>query len=675
MVIISIKKGFRRLGFSSTQYCIGLLRQIIKLQFFFLLLLTLSRGLFFVFFSPRPNAFALSELADAFVLGLRIDLVLIAYLSALPLLAIIGANLMQKCLPKGVVRGYFITVYLIVSALIAMDFGFYSYFGNHISVMIFGFFDDDTAALVQIGLKNYNIPVILGGIVLYILFVVRMVRRVLGDIPPAKTASGPAKTAAVYAALVLLVVIGARGSFGLFPLLKDIPDVSADPFVNALPQNGVFAFDKAVKQYLKEKEGRYDLIKRVGYGGRIDQAFRDYLAKADINTADPASDLVRTTPENPAAAAHPPHVVVVMVESFGTPILKYQSPDFDIMRRLKKHFDEDIVFTNFISGANGTIVSMEPLLLNLVARPGSIAYGQSSFLGVAFPTAAARVYRKAGYETSFVYGGDLSWRNVGQFFARQGFDRTEGKSHIEAALGDVEEHDWGVYDKHTYDFVLRKLENADRPQFVFIMTTNNHPPYILSKSYDPKELHLSDALLQHLTGDIELAKQRLQDYQYALDMAGRFMDEIKASPLGENTVVAITADNNTIEGIMHYDYPLQESKQVPFYLYLPPYLKREPYDRNVSASHNDLMPTLYGRTLSATPYTALGHDLFERDALHCGYNEAGIIVSSAGAFRLGHAGNAGQQACEKQYKAALAVTEYLLNEAASSKSVPQKGSH
>lgn len=675
MVIIRTKKGFIVLVVSPTQRCLGLVRQIVKLQILFLVLLTLFRLAFYMAFRPYPNRFDLSALFDAFFLGLRIDLVLVAYLSAIPLLCVIAANLRHACLPQAWILGYFIMAYLIVSALIGIDFGFYSYFGNHITVMIFGFFEDDTKALIQIGLKNYNVPLIFVGMLMFIVFVVWTVRRVLGRTVPVNTQFGPMKTATVYAGLIVLVFIGARGSFGMFPLLKDIPDVSTDPFINTLPHNGVFALDKATKQYIRAKNGELDLIKRAGYKGRIEQAFRDYLGSDSVDKSDLESGLVQMTPENPAASKMPPNVVVVMVESFGTPILRYQSSEFDIMRRLKRHFDEDIVFTNFISGANGTIVSMEPLLLNLIARPGDLSYGQSRLLSFAFPTAAARVYQKEGYETSFVYGGDLSWRNVGLFFSKQGFEHVEGKNFIEASFENAEEHDWGVYDKYTYDYVLQKLHRAKKPQFIFVLTTNNHPPYILSKKYDSKELHLSESLKRHLTGDLALAKQRLQDYQYALDMAGRFMNRIKDSDLRNNTVVAITADNNTIEGIMHYDHPLQESKQVPFYLYLPPYLRKEPFDRNVSASHNDLMPTLYGRTLSKVPYKALGHDLFDPGPLHCGYNEAGIILSSGGAFQLGHAENVRQSECEKQYKAALAITGYLLKDDVASNSIHPKGNH
>ncbi len=653
----------------------GLLRQVVKLQFVFLLLLSLFRLLFFLRFSPGYDVLPWGDLLRALWLGMRIDLVLVSYLTALPVLALLLNQLLRGAVPlrwmQRIFMFYFAVAYPAVSFFIAADFGFYSYFGEHITIMIFGFFDDDTKALIEIGLKNYNVPLIAAGILLYTAGIVWLVRRILRTVRPVRMRPGMLRQAGVWLLLIGLVFLGARGSVGLFPLLKDIPGVSADPFIDSLPQNGVFAFQKAYEQYRQNKEGHYDLIARMGYKGRIAEAYRDFLGKkVDVNFTDPLAPLTKRTAFNDAAASQPPHVVVVMVESFGSPILKYQSDTFDIMRRLKKHFDEDIVFTNFISASNGTIVSLEPLLLNLPARPQSISYGQSRYLGVSFPTAAAKVYEKAGYETSFVYGGDLSWRNVGSFFRRQGFGHVEGKSAVEAALDGVEEHDWGVYDKHLYDFVLQKLEKAKKPQFVFVLTTNNHPPYILSKHYDSKPLVLPAALKKRITGDLALAKQRLQDYQYALDMAGRFLDGVKGTPLAERTVVAITADNNTIEGIMHYDDPVAESKKIPFYLYLPPSLRIEPFDRNVSGSHKDIFPTLYNRTLSNVSYAAMGTDLYDPDVLHCGFNDAGFLLSPGGAFRLGKAENPLQKRCEKQYRAGLAVTQYLVESFAAKRGKP-----
>jgi len=56
----------------------------------------------------------------------------------------------------------------------------------------------------------------------------------------------------------------------------------------------------------------------------------------------------------------------------------------------------------------------------------------------------------------------------------------------------------------------------------------------------------------------------------------------------------------------------------------------------------------------------MGTDLYDPDVLHCGFNDAGILVSPGGAFRLGKAHNGPQKRCEKQYRAGLAVTQFLV---------------
>ncbi|MCD6433070.1 MAG: LTA synthase family protein, partial [Sulfurimonas sp.] len=466
--------------------------------------------------------------------------------------------------------------------------------------------------------------------------------------------------------LVVIVVVGflGRGSVGLFPLAKDIPDVSADPLVNKLPQTAGYAMLNSYEQYVKSKSGNYDLIKSSGYKGKIDKAFEVHAQKSDIDRENLLNNIKYTTTKNEILKTRQPNVVVIMAESFGMPLLDYQSDDFNILGRLKKHFDEDTLFTNFISSSNGTVVSLEPLLLNITARPNSTSFAQSSYLNTSFTQASAKVYQDAGYETSFIYGGDLSWRNVGSFMSRQGFDSTAGKAAISNSLGldlDSISHDWGVFDGYLYKYVFEKLKKATKPQFIFILTTNNHPPYTIPNDYKSNSLKISQDLKEHITGDMDLARRRFKDYAYAVDMAGEFLDEIKNSSLAKNSVVAITADNNTVEGIMRYENHYTQTKRVPFYIYLPDDLKpKEPIDTTLASSHKDMFPTLYNLTLYDTSYVAVGTNLLDKNILHCGFNDAGVIVAEDGGFKHTKALTKVQKKCQEYYNASLAVTEYLI---------------
>ncbi len=69
-------------------------------------------------------------------------------------------------------------------------------------------------------------------------------------------------------------------------------------------------------------------------------------------------------------------------------------------------------------------------MLNIPHRPGSFAFSQSIYKQTSFKYTPAFLYDKAGYETTFIYGGDLTWRNLGNFVKYQGYQNIEGKINI-----------------------------------------------------------------------------------------------------------------------------------------------------------------------------------------------------------------------------------------------------
>jgi phosphoglycerol transferase MdoB-like AlkP superfamily enzyme len=620
--------------------------------------------MFFTYGSVTSYDFV--EFISSLWLGLRLDASVLAYVFSIPILLLFfvwlfNLKFLQKYLYK-LFRIYFIIIVSVVFVFIFADFAYFSFFGEHSTLMIFGVFDDDTQALIRTAFENYNIALILFLSLLILSILYYLVFKIIQPKQIFTIKWSFFKQFGFFLFLIVFVALLGRGSFGLFPLAYNTPDPTSDQFLNKLSKTSVFSIVDSYEAYKKSKNGNYDLIKDMGYDGRINEAFKVQTQKDEIDENNLLNNIRYKTQKNELLEKKPPNVVVVMVESFGMPLLQYQSKNFNIMGRIKKHFDEDTLFKNFISTSNGTIVSLEPLLLNITARPYSTAFAQGKYLNTEFIQASARVYEKAGYETSFIYGGDLSWRNVGNFISKQGFEHVDGSASIAKELNrdkDSISHDWGVFDEYLYKYVEHKLKNSKKPQFVFVLTTNNHPPYKIPKEYKSNRLEISKKLKEHITGDIELAKKRFKDYAYAVDMAGKFLDDIKDSNLSKNTVVVITADNNTIEGIMKYDDYNNETKKIPFYIYMPKYIKKD-FNTQIASSHKDIFPTLYNMTLSDVEYMAIGTDLYDKNKLHCGFNDVGIIMSQDGAFKLGNAKTDLQKRCQEYYKASLAVTEYLI---------------
>ncbi|MGI7790965.1 hypothetical protein ACNGK6_03845 [Campylobacter coli] len=66
------------------------------------------------------------------------------------------------------------------------------------------------------------------------------------------------------------------------------------------------------------------------------------------------------------------HIYVNIMESFGLNLAEFSTKKIDLFGNLKKHFEQDIVFTRFLSSANNTIESLNRLIF---LSPNTISNG------------------------------------------------------------------------------------------------------------------------------------------------------------------------------------------------------------------------------------------------------------------------------------------------------------
>ena len=653
---------------------LNILKKTIYIYVVFLLGMSLFRVFFFNYYSPIDSLEPyLYDILKAFFLGFRIDLTVIGYIQIIPTLLLICLYYLknEKAINffESFLKIYFFICFVVVSVLLGADFGFYSYFKDHINILFFGLFDDDTYALLVTFWQNYNIFLILSIFFIYLYCLYKIISFILrAESKYIKSFFGLKISFLIFTIIFILNFLAIRGTFGMYPLGKMIPNVSENEFINKIPQNGLRAFTSAYnirKKYLKRE---YDLIKATGYKNNIEKAFRDFKQTDNIDNKNLLNNITYKTNKIDDKDYN---VVVIMVESFGMPILKYNSESYNILGNLKKHFDDDILFTNFISAGDGTISSLEALLLNIPKRPNAFAFSQSVYKQTSFDYTAGFLYKKHDYETSFVYGGDLTWRNIGKFVKYQGYDNVEGKINIFNNLKNKIKkegeyfHPWGIYDEYLYSHILNKLEDSkNKKQLIVALSTNNHPPYSVPLDYKPKPLIYTEEIKKHITGDFNLAQQRFRSYAYAIDQVGIFLDKFKKTEFAKNTIVVVTADNNTIDGIMKYDdNHLLNSKNIPLYFYLPKELKDKiAINTKVAGSHKDIFPTLYNLTLKDENYISIGYNLFDSKAKHYGFNGSMIVNHDNEIVKLGKLNDTTDNFLLSYYKSGMAVTQFLINE-------------
>ncbi len=614
------------------------------LFFVFTLLMTLARVSFGFYFGDMDSLSADPvSLRRAFWLGFRYDLMPLAYVNAVPFVLLnLGVFIPGKRtirVLRPLIVGLLFGGYLTIGWLYIFDYGFYSYFQEHLNVLFFGFFEDDTRALLITIYKNYNVPLwsLVLGLIHYGLW--RFIRFLFSpfefDLRPRRLSL---VAPATFLAGLALLALMARGNFSRLPLSLEDAHISDNEFINELALNGALTLNRAIKIRKTYGQDRYDYLKNYGLADWA-QAFKAARGVAPV-TADLRRALTAKTRTSPFLSAHPPHVVLVVMESFGSYWDQASGSSFELFGDLREHFDQGVLFKNFLPADNGTIGSIVSVAVGQVIRPGARYLSESEYLRTSLGSAGHRAFQRSGYETHFVYGGKLGWRDLGKYLAVQGFDKLWGADEIKDALPELSnfaDHDlgneWGIFDEYVYGFIDEQLRTATKPQFFLVLSTSNHPPFEYPTSYQPRPLTITPEIAQGLSVPEEIARKRFLGLQYANQKMGEFLTRIKTSSLGEKTIVALTGDHSfwIAKGVGHE----QEFKRyaVPFFLSIPrPYLPGN-IDPEKFGSHEDIFPTLINLALSGQTYLKLGEDLFSEAST--AVNSSGLLANEHGAIHHG----------------------------------------
>lgn len=617
------------------------LKNLCLLFIIFLALMTLARIGFTLYFGDLKTLDLTSpEMKKALFLGVRFDLMPLAYVNLIPFLLLQIGYFLPGKLTIRVIRSLVVALlligYLFIGWLYIFDYGFYSYFQDHLNVLFFGFFEDDTKALLISINKNYNL-FLWGAVVVSIQYgLLRFIKFLFSpfDFDLKAKRSFPKVVGIFFSGLVFLGFAG-RGNFSRLPLSLEDAHISQNEFINEVSLNGALTLNRAIK--IRKTFGRdnYDFLKGKGFN-HWTEAQETLSGKAPLGS-DLLKSLMAKTSFNLKLAANPPHVVLVVMESFGSYWNEFDSENFQILGSLKDHFGKGVLFRNFLPAENGTIGSIVSVTTGQVIRPGARFLSESEFMRVNLSSAGHLPFKEKGYETHFVYGGKLGWRDLGKYLAVQGYDHLWGAEEIKEAMPELLHlaesdlgNEWGIFDEYLYSFIDEQLRTSRKPQLFVVLTTSNHPPFEYPSSYQPKTIDFSPDLLSRMTVSEELARKRFTGLQYANEKMAGFLTRIHESQLRDQTIVALTGDHSfwVSKGVG----PEEEFKRyaVPFFLAIPESIRPEKIDLEKFGSHEDIFPTLFHLALSDATYIKLGEDLFSEPSI--AVNSTGLYADESGAY-------------------------------------------
>ncbi len=491
-------------------------------------------------------------------------------------------------------------ILILLVFLVFVDVGYLYYFQRPVDVLIFGLFEDDTQAIMSTIVGNYLLLFIFAGfIVVFYLLSRSFYRLTAASYWKATGSMSLLKQLMLWLVSLVVLVVLTRGSLDTFPLQRKHASVSDNTFINSMVMNSAFNLYYAYSDRKVSNQGLFkqDILKANGLAN-----LQQLQQQAGYSSKNP---LQRRTAFNAQLEKLRPHVIFVLMEGWSTQIARGQSEQNNVLGEFARHAQQDHYFLQFFTNQYATNPSIEALLMNSPITPlsQSLASNTSLSLSNVLP------FKQKDYQTLFLSGGYSSWRNHNNFWLQQGFDRYIGRSEIERFYTvDASDNPWGVYDEYLFKYLIKSIQQAEQDNqslFSFVLTTNNHSPVRLPKTYRQPPL---DPSVYGLPADDKEKISILTGYNYQSDQLGRFISWVKQSSLKDKVIIVATGDHPHrlfIDNSASEDKYLRYS--VPAYFYVPESLDLlKDVAPDMPGSHNDLFPTLFELSLSQADYVNFG---------------------------------------------------------------------
>ena len=515
----------------------------------------------FMLFCREGHEFTFGDIIQVIWHGLSLDLSTSLYLILVPfLLCIVNIWYWAKWL-NTLLRIYFIFISIALAMAFVADTSLYPFWNFKLDSSCLQYLDtpaEMAASVSTLYIIMRIIALVVTTIIIYGGYI---------NLAPRASFLAPRKKLIelfVYIITIPFIIIGIRG--GLDESTSNISQVyySQNQFLNHSAVNPVFCFIESFEKTVS------DIVDYNFYSeAECQQIIEGLYPTTSINT-----DTLLTTSR--------PDIIVILMESAGECFAKG-------MPRLQQLKKEGINFSNCYANSwrtdRGTVCT----------HSGYPSFPTSSVMKMPVKTRAlpgiGSTLLKEGYETTYIYGGDINFTNMRGYLVESGFSQLIWKKDYSEAESSSAK--WGVRDDITFNTLLSIVSQpSEKPRFIGFSTLSSHEPWdVPLKKYDDEILN-AFYYLDHCIGD--------------------FIDKYKQTPQWKNSLIILLPDHS-------YDYAGANQTQ-PLRNLIPMVWVggaiKEPKQITTICNQTDLAATLLAQL-------GLPHDKFRwsRDVLSQSYQQ------------------------------------------------------
>ena len=343
-----------------------------------------------------------------------------------------------------------------------------------------------------------------------------------------------------------------RGGVQLAPINQSFSSYSTNTTLNAAAVNTVYNFLYSFTK--KDHVNPYNYFLK----DELDQLFNKQNQKLENS---------KKLLINPR-----PNIVLIVMEGISAELFRSMGGNTNLTPHMDKLIDNGLLFDNIYATSTRTdrglvsILSGYPSLpkISLVKEPEKAA--KLSFL--------SKQFKKEGYSTSFIYGGESEFANMKSYLLNAQFDKIIDKNNFNKR--DMNSK-WGAHDHVVFDKSFEELKRQKEPFFSTILTLSSHEPFEVPikqviKGQDRQSLYKNSVV-------------------YTDKSIGNFMRKVENEEYYNNTIFIFISDHGfRVSNAMNRG---KRRYHIPLFLYGNP-LKEAWLGKKVSrvGSQSDLAATI-----------------------------------------------------------------------------------
>lgn len=512
----------------------------------------------FMLSCQEGHAFTTDDMWQVIAHGLTLDLSTSLYFLALPFILTIISLWHTGRWIGTVLRVYFAIIALAFALAFVSDTSLYPFWNFKLDASCLQYLETPTEAMASVSTGYILVRLVLL-VLLAILIFLGYTRPKIHFQPTRHRIAG--SLAGLFC--IPLIVIGIRG--GLDESTTNVGQVyfSQDQFLNHSAVNPVFSFVASL-----EKSGN----ENASYNFYSPEEMAQ-LTEGLYDSGTQAGDTLLTTQR--------PNVVVILLESCGKMFL-------NVMPNLCQAADEGVDFTNCFGNSYRTDRGTVSSLSGYLSFPTMSVMKMSTKVG--HISSIARTLRKEGYDTEYLYGGDINFTKMKGYLISTGFERLHWKQDYSAEEQATSK--WGVCDEITFntlgEMILR--HNDGKPFLIGYSTLSSHEPW-----------------------DVPVKKYKEKQYNgfcYVDQCIGTFLDKMRKSAQWDNLLIVFMPDHSS--DFNEYDEQHPDRNRIPM-IWTGGAVK-EPRKLEMLCNQSDFAATLLGQM-------GLRHDdfTFSRDVTSSSY--------------------------------------------------------